>query len=49
MVEGCDFPISNLIGKTGVMAIVITAGDVKAGDMIAVELPAGKQCLLLPV
>jgi MOSC domain-containing protein YiiM len=39
----------HLIRKAGVMAIVIKGGDVKAGDMIAVELPAGEQCPLLPV
>ena len=39
----------HLIRKTGVMAIVITGGDVRAGDMIAVELPAGEQRPLLPV
>ena len=38
-----------LIRKAGVMAIVITGGDVKAGDMIAVEVPAGEQRPLLPV
>ena len=38
-----------LIRKAGVMAIVIAGGDVTAGDLIAVELPAGKQCPLLPV
>jgi hypothetical protein len=31
----------NLVRKSGVMAIVIAGGDVKAGDAIAVELPAG--------
>jgi len=31
----------NLVRKTGVMAIVIAGGDVRAGDEIAVELPAG--------
>jgi MOSC domain-containing protein YiiM len=31
-----------LIPKAGVMAIVIKGGDVKAGDMIAAELPAGQ-------
>src|SRR4051794_36483166 len=30
-----------LIRKAGIMAIVITGGDVKAGDSIVVELPAG--------
>jgi MOSC domain-containing protein YiiM len=33
----------HLIRKAGVMAIVIKGGDVKAGDSIAVELPAGEQ------
>ena len=37
------------IRKAGVMAIVVTGGDVKAGDVIAVELPAGEQPPLLPV
>ena len=39
----------HLIRKAGVMAIVIKGGDVKAGDMIAVELPAGEQRPLLRV
>lgn len=30
----------NLIRKSGVMAIVLTGGEVRAGDPIAVELPA---------
>ena len=38
-----------LIRKAGVMAIVINSGDVKAGDVIVVELPAGEQHRLLPV
>jgi MOSC domain-containing protein YiiM len=38
-----------LIRKTGVMAIVITGGDVRAGDMIAVKLPAGEKRPLRPV
>ena len=42
-------PAGRLIRKAGVMAIVITDGDVKAGDAIVVELPAGEQCALLPV
>jgi MOSC domain-containing protein YiiM len=33
----------HLIRKAGVMAIVIEGGDVKVGDLIAVELPAGEQ------
>lgn len=39
----------HLIRKAGVMAIVIKAGEVKAGDVIAVELPAGEQRSLLRV
>jgi len=38
-----------LVRKAGVMAIVIKGGDVKAGDVIAVELPAGEQRPLVPV
>src|SRR3954470_6124754 len=38
-----------LIRKAGIMAIVIAGGDVKAGDAITVELPAGEQHPLLPV
>ncbi len=39
----------HLIRKAGVMAIVITGGDVKAGDVITVELPAGEHRALQPV
>jgi MOSC domain-containing protein YiiM len=39
----------HLIRKAGVMAIVVTGGDVKAGDVIAVDLPRGEQRALLPV
>jgi MOSC domain-containing protein YiiM len=39
----------HLIRKAGVMAIVIISGDVKAGDAIAVELPAGERYSLEPV
>jgi MOSC domain-containing protein YiiM len=39
----------HLIRKAGVMAIVIKSGDVKAGDTIAVDLPAGEQHPLLRV
>jgi MOSC domain-containing protein YiiM len=42
-------PAGRLIRRAGVMAIVITAGDVRAGDLITVELPVGEQCALLPV
>ena len=38
-----------LIRKAGIMAIVIKGGDVKAGDLIAVELPECEQRPLLPV
>jgi MOSC domain-containing protein YiiM len=38
-----------LIRKAGIMAIVIKGGDVKLGDTIAVEQPAGEQRPLLPV
>ena len=41
--DGC------LIRKAGVMAIVVTGGDVKASDVITVELPTGEQCALQPV
>jgi len=39
----------NLVRKTGVMAIVISGGNVTAGDVITVELPAGEQRPLVPV
>jgi MOSC domain-containing protein YiiM len=42
-------PQGNLIRKTGVMAVVIAGGDVKAGDAVAVILPPGEQRPLLPV
>jgi MOSC domain-containing protein YiiM len=35
--------------RAGVMATVIKGGEVKAGDMIAVELPTGERLRLLPV
>jgi MOSC domain-containing protein YiiM len=38
-----------LIRKAGVMAIVVTGGDVTAGDAVAMELPAGVHRPLLPV
>jgi MOSC domain-containing protein YiiM len=38
-----------LIRKAGIMAIVVESGDVIAGDVVAVEMPAGEQCPLLPV
>jgi MOSC domain-containing protein YiiM len=42
-------PDGNLIRKSGVMAVVITGGDVHAGDAIAVTLPAGERRPLQPV
>ncbi|QLC21248.1 MOSC domain-containing protein [Parasphingopyxis sp. CP4] len=39
----------NLIRKAGIMAVVITGGDVRAGDPIAVELPADEHRALQPV
>jgi MOSC domain-containing protein YiiM len=39
----------NLIRKAGVMSIVISEGDVRPGDAIGVELPAGPPRPLLPV
>jgi MOSC domain-containing protein YiiM len=38
-----------LVRKAGVMAVVIRSGDVKPGDAIAVELPAGAPRPLEPV
>jgi len=38
-----------LVRKSGVMAIVISGGDVKAGDAITVELPMGEPRPLEPV
>jgi MOSC domain-containing protein YiiM len=42
-------PQGNLIRKTGVMAVVVAGGDVKAGDAVAVTLPLGIQLPLVPV
>jgi MOSC domain-containing protein YiiM len=42
-------PQGNLIRKTGVMAVVVAGGDVKAGDAVAVILPPGDHHPLLPV
>jgi len=39
----------NLIRKAGVMSIVLAAGDIRPGDPIRVELPAGPQRPLQPV
>jgi MOSC domain-containing protein YiiM len=42
-------PEGRLVRKSGVMAIVVSGGDVQAGDAIAVELPAGQPRALAPV
>lgn len=39
----------NLIRKAGVMSIVLAEGDVRPGDMVRVELPAGPHHPLQPV
>ena len=39
----------NLVRKAGVMGIVIADGDVRPGDAIRVEMPAGAQRPLQPV
>jgi MOSC domain-containing protein YiiM len=39
----------NLVRKAGVMGIVLSDGDVRAGDRIRVELPDGPQERLAPV
>ena len=38
-----------LIRKAGVMGVVLVGGDVRPGDRIAVELPAGMHARLQPV
>ena len=35
-----------LVRKSGVMAIVVAAGEVRAGDAIGIELPAGRRIAL---
>ncbi|MCE9521890.1 MAG: MOSC domain-containing protein [Alphaproteobacteria bacterium] len=42
-------PARRLIRKAGVMGIVITGGDVVAGDAIGIELPNGAHEALKPV
>lgn len=39
----------NLMRKAGVMAIVVTGGEVRPGDVIEVEMPGGAQRALEPV
>ena len=38
-----------LVRKAGVMAVVLASGEVRPGDPIRVELPAGPPCPLAPV
>ena len=38
-----------LVRKAGVMAVVVQGGDVKPGDAVTVELPAGEHLPLQPV
>jgi MOSC domain-containing protein YiiM len=42
-------PDGALIRKAGIMSIVLSGGDVRAGDPIAVELPSGPHRPLQPV
>ena len=39
----------NVVRKAGIMGIVLTAGDVRPGDPVRVELPAGRHDPLQPV
>lgn len=39
----------NIVRKTGVMAVVIADGDVRPGDAVGIELPAGEHRALEPV
>jgi MOSC domain-containing protein YiiM len=39
----------NLIRRAGVMAIVVTGGEVRPDDEIVVELPTGERSPLVPV
>jgi MOSC domain-containing protein YiiM len=38
-----------VVRKAGVMAVVLTAGDVRPGDRVSVELPAPPHAALEPV
>ncbi|MFN2518549.1 MAG: MOSC domain-containing protein [Jatrophihabitantaceae bacterium] len=42
-------PEGGVIRKAGVMAVVVAAGEVRAGDPIEIALPAGAHRPLLPV
>jgi MOSC domain-containing protein YiiM len=39
----------NVTRKSGIMAVVLSGGDVKPGDSVAIELPEGPQLPLKPV
>jgi MOSC domain-containing protein YiiM len=39
----------NPVRKAGIMGVVVTGGDIRPGDTVAVELPAGLQEALKPV
>ncbi|MEP7215606.1 MAG: MOSC domain-containing protein [Anaerolineaceae bacterium] len=39
----------NLVRKAGVMAIVVSGGEVRPGDLIEVQLPSGERRALEPV
>jgi MOSC domain-containing protein YiiM len=39
----------NLIRKAGVMGIVLEGGDLRVGDAIGIEMPAGERRALVPV
>ena len=41
--------VGNPVRRAGVMGIVLTGGEIRAGDPVAVELPAGPQQALKPV
>lgn len=42
-------PDGHTIRKTGIMSVVVAGGDVRPGDAIAVEMPAGAHKPLVPV
>ena len=42
-------PQGRLVRKSGVMAVVVAAGNVQAGDSIGIELPVGERRGLEPV
>ena len=42
-------PRGNLVRKAGIMAVVLTGGEVQAGDPIRIELPPEPHQPLAPV